>query len=353
MWRDLTGLTYGPNYYSDHDYLTPGWKVLRSAGPHKPDKAGLIRLAAAPDARYTARDKNGHLLSGGNFAFHEHNGRGAGGVAAQPPFHQFWFDDNWLARVMARAYGGPEPDGLDDDDGHVRWRVLSGDLNWTPHDRVRPLRSDQPDRLMLDGLYYLAAGDEGRALRKLGKIRTSWNPETRLYDYPVLRENYHIGLVKILVEQLLTVLDRPELILHSVSLRNLIIANQQREAGTGRLLGWTSSVEPGGTLMNIESLAVNALALGAGGLAAYDPDQTASLPAGSFTVEFVMRSRGGAAARIDVVDAHSGVPLGERGVSIDDRFQRVAVPITTAGGTVAFRWHAGRSPLEVAEIRIR
>ncbi|MEV6636232.1 hypothetical protein AB0M54_36320 [Actinoplanes sp. NPDC051470] len=352
MWRDLTGLTYGPNYYSD--YLTPGWSVLRSAGPHKPNKPSLVRLAAAPDARYTARDKNGHLLAGGKFAFHEHDGRGAGGEQTQRPFHQFWFDDNWLARHMARAYGCPEPDGLDDDGGHVRWRVLSGDLNWTPHDRVRPpIRSDQPDRLMLDGLYYLAAGHHERALKKLGKIRATVNPATRLYDYPALRENYHVGLVKILVEQLLTVVDRPELILHSVSLRDLIIRRQQRETGTGRLLGWTSSVEPGGTLMNIESLAVNALALGAGSLATFEPDQTPTLPPGAYTVEFVMRSEGEAAARVDIVDPRSGAALGERGVSLDDRFQRVAVPISTAGGTVAFRWNAGRRPVEVAEIRVR
>ena len=344
MWRDLTGLTYGPNYYRDHDYLTPGWTVLRSPGPHKVDRAALIRLAGEPDARYTAPDKNGHLLSGGAFAFHEHNGRGAGGERTQRPFHQFWYDDNWLAREMARAYGCPEPDGLADDGGHVRWRVLTGDPNWTPHDRVRPpIRSGHPDRLALDGLHYLAAGDPARALKKLDKIRTRGD----------LRENYHLGLVKILVEQLLTVLDRPDLVRHSVSLRAQIIRNQQRDARTGRLLGWTSSVEPGSTLMNIESLAVNALALGAGSLAQYDPDQTATLPAGSYTVEFVMRSPGGAAARVDVFDAGTGAVLGERGVSVDDRFQRVAVPVTTSGGVVAFRRQAGRTPLEVAEIRIR
>jgi hypothetical protein len=118
--------------------------------------------------------------------------------------------------------------------------------------------------------------DEFRA-----KTGATFNSTTRLFEYPRLEhylkvdgkvidpaENYHAGLAKLLIGQVLihhtglTPAQRGELNLHSVSLRALIIKNQQRKAGTGQLLGWTTdadlTVNPG-SLMNTENTAVNAL----------------------------------------------------------------------------------------------
>ena len=146
----------------------------------------------------------------------------------------------------------------------------------------------------------------------------------------------------------MTGIQQRELALHSVSLRALIIQNQQRVAGTGQLAGWTTDVYPNPqapSLMNIESIAVNTLALGAGAKQTYSPGQaplqthaagnynrtsTGLLQAvpgtsteghmtfgpnhtfapGSYNVEFVMRSinpiNGTRVANLEVYDARSG-----------------------------------------------
>jgi hypothetical protein len=429
MWKDLDRLTYDYNYYDDGEFLTPGKKTIESPG-HDFNKNELIRQASRTDFRYTARDKNGHLLfdadrngeldqpTGGS-AFHEHNGEGRGGVrpSGQNPFHQFWFDDNWLARHMAQAYGRPEPNGLSDNGDYIRWRILSGDQNWCPYDAVPDLDPDQVDRLALDGLYYLSKGPQQTALDKwsriLNKAGSFFDFSARLYTYPALHENYHIGLAKLLVEQILahhtglTAVQRAELTLHSVSLRGLIIQKQQRRDGTGELLGWTTETDLAAhptSLMNTESVAVNALALGAGAKQTYSPGQAPlqtpaagnyfrlssglleavpgissaghmtygpnhALAPGSYNVDFVMRSitpgSNTQVANIEVYNARTGgsvTPI--RVLRADefatngtyDRFVRFTVPITvtSADNSLEFRvWWYGSSPLDIAEIRVR
>jgi hypothetical protein len=428
MWKDLTNLQYGPNYYDDDAFLTPG-PTNRPAPGHLPDRRELERLAGAPTARYTAMDKNTHLLHDfnrdgeldlptGGFAFHEHNGKGRDGLPPNPdqkPFNNFWFDDNWLARHMAQAYGRAEPDGLSDNGDYIRWRVLSGDTNWTPYDQVPGIGSNDVDRLALDGLYYLSLGQPTVALRKWSSIRdkalTARNGTTRLYDYPGLTENYHLGLFKVLTEQLivhhtgLTGIQQRELALHSVSQRAMIIKNQQRVGGS-RLAGWTSSAHDDPqhpSLMNIESLAVNSLALGAGAQRVYSPGQAPlqthaanrynltpegllqavpgtsavghmtfgpnqTFAPGSYNVEFVMRSINPLdttrVANLDIYDAQSNVVLRERAVVASDfltagtydRFIRFSVPVTvtSAANSLEFRvWWYGSNRLDVAEIRVR
>ncbi|MFC7532400.1 DNRLRE domain-containing protein [Actinoplanes sp. GCM10030250] len=440
LWKNLDGMRYGPNYYNQ--FLIPEEVVKYEPVPHEFNRESLQDLAGRPESRYTALDKNYHLLydfdrdkvldlAPTGFAFHEHEGRGVNGekpVPDQRPFHQFWFDDNWLSQYMAKAYGRTPPTGLSDHGypGHVRWRIISGDTNWKPHDQEPTTGNNTVDRLALDGLYYLAAGPQSTALTKWDAIRAktgfTFNTTTRLYDYPKLEhfikdvdlaENYHIGLAKLLIDQILvhhtglTSVQRGDLVLHSVSLRALIIKNQQRKTGTGQLLGWTSSADLNAephSLMNTESLAVNALALGAGAKQVYSPGQAplqtpaagnynrtstgllqavpgTSTPGhitfgpnqtfapGSYNAEFVMRSNNPAAgtevANIEVYDARTGTSVTQPQIltagsfAVDgtyDRFIRFTVPFTvsSAGNSLEFRvWWYGGSPLDIAEIRVR
>jgi len=441
MWKDLNGLLYGPNYY--YMFLIPEEVAIIDDTPHEYDKDKLIELASKENARYTAKDKNWHLLFDANrdelidqptggFAFYEHNDKGVGGTrpprvcpappqSCDRPFHNFWFDDNWLARHMAQAYGRQQPNGLSDTGGpgdHIKWRILSGDQNWTPHDQVNPkIGTDDVDRLALDGLYYLSAGPQSTAMDKWRKLLTvadeTWNDARSLYTYPNLKENYHIGLAKLFADQLLahhtglTVTEQRQLALHSVSLRGLIIQNQQRLNGTGPLLGWTTDTDLAAkpdTLMNIESLAVNALALGAGAKQTYSPGQAPlqthaagnyqrtssgllqavpgtssaghmtfgpnhTLAPGSYNVEFVMRSlnpvAGTKVANIEVYDARTGARVAIQDLDASkfatdgtyDRFIRFTVPFTVASAdnSLEFRvwWYGGANPLDIAEIRVR
>ncbi len=111
MWRPLVDVSYRWNYYQQ--YATP---------THPYDPAALIAYADGTHLT-TARDAGGHLLldfnhdgeidvTGGGAAFCEHYGRGAGNTVLANPFTNVWFDDNWLARYMALAYGRTLPYGL-------------------------------------------------------------------------------------------------------------------------------------------------------------------------------------------------------------------------------------------------
>jgi len=438
MWKDLNNLTYQADRYEE--FYTPG-PVKPARDPDHPfDKELLRQQVAGLDKRQTALDINRHLLfdndhdrevdpAPGGHAFHEHFAKAQGGAQFGDPYPVFWFDDNWLARHMAQAYKRPQPNGLSDDGSQIRWQIMSGDQTWTPYDQLAISNDEKNhlDRLAMDGLYYLSAGPQQKALEKWDAFRAktgfTYNPSTRLYTYPRLEhwvkdvdpaENYHIGLGKLLIDQILihhtglTAEQRGDLNLHSVSLRALIIKNQQREGGTGTLLGWTTDADlnhNAGSLMNTETIAVNSLALAAGakqvysagqaplqtttagnytrtntgllqavpgtsspGHMSFGPNQT--FAPGSYNAEFVMRSNNPAAgtqvANIEVYDARTGTPIvpptiltaGSFAVNgTYDRFIRFTLPFTvsSADNSLEFRvwWYGGSNPLDIAEIRVR
>jgi hypothetical protein len=295
---------------------------------------------------------------------------------------------------MSEAYGRPLPFGLSAYTDFNRWQILAGNTTaWTPYG------ADFFDTLALDGLYWLARGQASTALAKWTRMRdksgATYDGGARRYRYPAITENYHVGLFKVLTEQLLgggaAGAATGELTQHAVSLRSAVIENQQPGAG------WTSNVVPGGSLMNIESLAVGVLALGAAATTTYGAGQPplhsapngyefhadgvlsarvgtaqpghmtfgpyARFPVGSSTVDFVLRSAGavGPVARVDVYDANAGRILAARDVTVADlggagRWGRAAVPvaIANAGNSLELRtWWYGGADLDVAEIRVR
>ena len=450
MWKDLNGLKYQANRYGvrypeedpkkcDGPFYLPEPKESTHEG-HECDRNLLIDQVKDKSWRQTALDINEHLLfdydnnlvvdpAAGGYAFHEHFARGQGGAEFGDPYMNFWFDDNWLARHMAQAYSRPQPNGLSDNGSHIRWKILSGDRTWKPYDQLPIPEKDKNllDRLAMDGLYYLSAGSQQTALDKWDAFRArtgfTFNSSTRMYEYPRLEhwvkdvdpaENYHAGLAKLLIDQILihhtglTPVHRGDLNLHSVSLRALIIKNQQREGGTRQLLGWTTDADLNHnprSLMNTETIAVNSLALAAGAKSVYSAGQaplqtpaagnyartsTGLLQAvpgtsspghmsfgpnqtfapGSYNAEFVMRSHnpvaGTQVANIEVYDARTGTSIvpptvltaGSFAVNgTYDRFIRFTLPFTvsSANNSLEFRvwWYGGANPLDIAEIRLR
>ncbi len=270
FWKEMKPLEYTDNYYEQ--YATP---------THPFDQAALVGYANGTHFT-TARDANGHLLfdadhdgeldpqPGGTagFAFHEHAGRGAGGAVRGTPFTNFWFDDNWLARYMTDAWARPAPNGLSSWSDFTRWRILGGDrTNWTPYG------SSFFDTLALDGLYAAAGGDTAGALAKWDAIRTqagaTYDSATQRFLYPNIHESYHLGLFAILTATLEGA--RADLLDHGVAIRSDMLSIQETDAATGAPLGWRSDVTQAGSLMNIESLAVSVLGLGAGAAATFEP----------------------------------------------------------------------------------
>lgn len=396
--RPMNPLEYRWNYYPMH-----------ATAAHPVDRAALIAYANGAHLT-TARDANGYLLGdrdgdgeldGAAYgaAFHEHNARGVGGAAAGQPFTQFWFDDNWLARYVTEAYGVAPPDGLWNPSGFVRWRVLGEDVTgWAPYG------SDSPDTVALDGLYYLAKGDlvqaQGRYDRLLQKSGAVYDDANQRYDYPGLKETYHLGLWKILTDKLVDRLSEtgasPALIglmvQHGVSLRSVLLGLQEQRGGA--FLGWRSDPTVVESLINTESVAVAVLALSGHGRLLYEagrapltsdpsyylrPHQVLSavvglskagymvsgpgvgLVAGAHRIEFLLRapSPTGQVAVLDVRDAAAGAVLGQQAVGAGDmaagnRWTRLSLRVTVpVGGKLEFRvYWPGACNLDVAYVRV-
>lgn len=399
-WQDMTNVHYVYNYYSQ--YATTA---------HPYNKSALIAAANnRATAQYTCRDANGHLLldfnhdgeidvSGGGYAFFEHNARGAGNATYGNPFSNFWFDDNWLARYMSVAYGQPQPYGLSTYSDFTRWQIIGGDTsNWTPYGE------NYYDTLALDGLYYLAGGSYSTALARwntmLSNSGYTYDGSNQRYTYPNITENYHMGLFLILTNKLIlsgdfsgTTLN--SLIQHSVSLRSIVNSNQE-QSGTS-YYGWISSIGSSTAVINTKSIATNVLELGAGGLYAYGagysplsmnsngyfvrsysalsavkglssagymtygPYQTYAT--GSYTVDFYLRAPGptGTMAFLDVRDANAGSILAQTSVAASsintgNAWTRVSLSFTVSNSSnsLEFRtyWY-GTANMDIAYIQVR
>jgi hypothetical protein len=271
MWRDQQGLTYTTNRYP-----------VCAASEHPYDEHRLLIDAAS--SNMTAGDSTCVLLGdlNGNgqisddapsgYAFYEHSGHRTGGPPAEAPYRVFWFDDNWLARYMATAYGSTLPSGLHDHGQRIRWRQLGGDnTSWSMYPP-----STYPDRLALNGIYEINAGRFSNALSYWTAVKDishwTYNAADQRYDYPCLdptqpclSETYHLALWAILSERLLaasaTFLARADVLQHAMSIRSHLLSQQVRKDGLR--LGWQSSLLNSNSLMNTETISVSVLALGA------------------------------------------------------------------------------------------
>jgi hypothetical protein len=163
---------------------------------------------------------------------------------------------------------------LSDYSDFTRWRIIGGDrTNWPPYG------SAFFDTLALDGLFALAGGDVAGALAKWSAIRDmsgfTYEEATQGYRYPSIHENYHLGLFTILTEQLLgeglDAAKGKELLQHAIALRANLLDHQEHQPGTGAPLGWRSDFTDPGALMNVESVVVGVLALGARANAVFEP----------------------------------------------------------------------------------
>ncbi len=398
-WKNLTNVQYLWNYYSQ-------WAT--SAHPY--NRSALIAYANGTH-QTTARDANGHLLldfnhdgeidvSSGGSAFEEHNGKGAGNATLGTPFSNFWFDDNWLARYMAQAYHQPEPYGLSQYSDFTRWQIIGGDTShWTPYG------SNFYDTLALDGLYYLASGNSATALSKwqtmLGNSGYTYDSANQRYTYPNITQNYYLGLFEILTNKLILSGDfsgstLTQLIQHSVSLRSIIISNQEKSGPN--LYGWITDIGSSTALMNTETIACNVLGLGSGGYAAYEAGHApldmssggnyfvrsySALSAvtglsspgymtygpyqhfatGTYTVDYYLRAPAptGTMAHLDIYDSNSGQILAQTSVTAaqmatKNQWTRISLPVTVSNASISLElrtWWYGTANMDVAYIQVR
>lgn len=98
---------------------------------------------------------------------------------------------------MNRAYGLPVPDGLSQYADFTRWQIVGGDnAYWTPYSAP----GAYIDQLALNGLYYLSLDPPqiDHAYRTWSQIlvlsAAVYNSSTQQYDYPGVREAYHLSL---------------------------------------------------------------------------------------------------------------------------------------------------------------
>lgn len=338
---------------------------------------------------------NGAVASGQSF--HEHNGVGANGQTFGQAFTQFWYDDNWLARYMADAYGAPQPSGLTQPPSSYRWQALSRDAS----NYVAP-PGYELDKMALLGMAYLDRNDVGAALYCwrdiLNRSGQYFNQSERRYMYPSIGDEYHRGLFKILTDKLVNASvsdsDRNLLIQHSISLKSDIISSQQFDSQGP--IGWRTSRSESNSLINTETTSIHALALGASAKYSFEPGRWPlstptgfylrsynvlsavkglspsgtmsfgpyfNLPTGSYTADFYVRSSdsAGTIASLDVHDSNVGATLAvayltDNNLPANDQWARFSLPVSVGNqsNSLEFRiYWTGSSNLDVAAIRLR
>jgi hypothetical protein len=262
MWKDMQPLEYNCNRYPEYGTA------------NHPANPKALEEEANGTRFMTCRDANGHLLMdfnhdgeidthNGGFAFHEHSGRGIANAVMQVPYTVFFFDDNWLARILSIAYGRQHPNGLSDYSEFTRWRIINGDsAYWQPY-----RDANWPDQWALNGLWYLVNGNRAGALANWITIFTrskcEYDRPNQRFTYPGIGESYYLGLWKILTDNLLEEGWEDEisnmLLQHSIALRSNILSTQETN---GRdLFGWRTESNRQEALINIETTTCNVLGL--------------------------------------------------------------------------------------------
>lgn len=270
MWREQSPLTFHHNRY-DHCYKGDNYHTVNPDAIIDQAKTKHLTVPDANCIMLSDLNNDGEITDNNpsGDAFFEHFGRGDKGDEKIPPYHVFWFDDNWLARYMAVAYARPLPNGLHDNGYPLRWRQMGGDNSyWSPY----PDSSD-PDRIALNGIYeinrgnFIGARTHWSTLKALS--RATYVSADQRYAYPGIKETYHLALWAVLSERLLAASasfsERQDVLQHAMSLRSQLLSLQERtppEQG-GKRLGWRTSFEHGNTVMNTETTALSVLALGA------------------------------------------------------------------------------------------
>lgn len=424
-FRPMNAVAYPFAFYELAQYNNPCSQNGRVIDANNDGHADLIGYAQGSN-QATAPDKdcnvlldfNGDLLpdsnGGGGSAFQQHFGIGAGGASGAgfpPPFNQFWFDDNWLARYMSIAYDMPQPTGLFDpaDRGRYnRWAILGGDYrNWSKN--LNPWGTGFPDHLSFRGLYAVARNDAHAAYSAwnswLSLSGATYNAADQRFDYPNIHENYHLGLARIHVERMIqrgwfSGWRQNLMIQQSVSLRSHIVSNQEQDAGSGDLLGWLTTIgnNPQGTsVMGTETDTLQILALGVGGSHAFEAGKSPmnygsgnyfvrphnvisavaglsspghpvygpyrNFPTGSMTVDFFLRSPSpsGTVANLDIFDSATGTVLASRSVTAGqmlnmNQWTRISLTayVANPGNSLEFRvyWPGGNN-LDIAYVQVR
>jgi hypothetical protein len=417
LWGDMTGLQYVDNYYA-----------ACGTTDHPTNTSALIAAADGPP--FTTRDANCHLLwgadpgssdpalgvpdSGAGSAFHEHAGVGAGGVQSGAPFTVYWYDDNTLATVMSQAYGLPAPGGLVVYPDFTRWAVLSGNAaawHGMPYGASGNPTSDCCiDTKALNGLYDLASGDFASAASEwmslLAMTGSTYDAATQRYLYPSITSNYHLGLFKILTDELRasssasasSTPSTTELLQHSLSLDSDILDNQQQQGDSGVPIGWVTDIPAGGSLINIETVACDVLGLGARSSSVFEPGvaplssdpggyflrpyhvlsavgSAGSKPGymtlgpgfqaspGAYTVDFRLRapSPTGTVATLSIYDDVTSAVLATHDVAAADlatgnEWTEISVPVTVSAPCTRIElrtYWTGTGNLDVGPIRVR
>jgi hypothetical protein len=415
-WGDLTGLAYGYNYYA-----------ACGTSDHPTNLNALVAAANGPP--FTTRDANCHLLwaadpaaadpqlgvpeGGAGHAFHEHSGVGAGGVKTGAPFTVYWYDDNTLALSMSTAYGQPTADGLVTFSDFTRWAVIAGNAaawHGMPYGSPgNPTGDCCVDTMALNGLYDLAMNDFASAASEWKSILASsgatYDGATQRCLYPSIASNYYLGLFKILTDQMMgdpaaassSDPTASVLLQHSISLDSDILDTQQQESDGG-LIGWTTNIPPGTSLINTETVACQVLGLGARANSVFEPGVAPlsndpnhyflrpyhalsavgsagstpgymtrgpgfAAPAGTYAIDFRLRapSPTGTVATLSVYDSASKTVLATHDVAAGEMtpgnlWTQITLTATVPSGchTLELRTNwSGTGNLDVGPIRVR
>ena len=287
----------------DVDYVKD--KYVQGSGTHRLNTNDFLN-AVNKKAYLTCRDEEGHLLGDldldgeldkkakWGYAFHSHNGlKGSDAYnyctpspapATCTPEYTFFYDDNYLGRIVAIAYGSDIPYGLANYKDSVKWSILDG--------------RNGPDYLFkgitnfvtaadyaIHGLYLLDRGITAASTFTLliSFINPQYDPTPTVmaYTYSNLTSNYDLALTLMFISQFYASksINRDAIALqHMISLRSELLTRQKTQTtiysttAPGELTGWVNT--SGYVAFRETALAI--LALGASGSLTFEASKNNS-----------------------------------------------------------------------------
>jgi len=230
----------------------------------------------------TCKDEEGHLLGdfdldgeidsyGRNgYAFHSHNGRNSLNVSTTTPLYTFFYDDNYLGRIIANIYGTDKPFGLGLYNDKIRYSIYAG-KNAPAFLYKGETKFSTASDYAYTGVYYLDNVDYLNAksvyTNLIEFLKPVYNPNISImmYTYSNLSANVDIANTLIFVSVYYHTMKDKDALQHYISLRSTLLNNQSKSVTVYYpaeivLTGW---VNPEGILAFKET-ALAVIALGAG-----------------------------------------------------------------------------------------
>ena len=241
FWKPLKNLDYTwDKYIAGNQNQTPGSQP-HYLNPYEFDKA-------IQKGQYlTCLDSEGHLLTDFNmdgeidsnaqsgYAFHSHNAKTGGNInhGTIKPEYSFFYDDNYLGRIIASTYGTDIPFGLPLYSTKTKWDILTG-RNAPSYLYIGEASMVKASDYALNGIYNLDKNQIASATSIYNSLITFLSPTYNFsisvweFSFQNLSSNYELALTLIFVSFYYNTTRDSNALQYMISLRSIVLTRQQQ-----------------------------------------------------------------------------------------------------------------------------